>query len=224
MMDKPNPREIDLETWPRREPFEFFQSYGIPHVGLTAPIDISRLRTQLKEAGISFTVGWVHTVASAANAVPALRQRLHDGRVVEFNVVHPAITVLTERNLFAFCTLPFEEELAAFAPEAERRIAAAKTSASMYIEPDRDDFLFMTAMPWVAFTGFMHPMTLDPTDTVPRFAWGRFVEEGGRTTIPLNIQAHHAFVDGIHMGDFYREVEGRIERGISRSTEEFEDA
>ena len=213
-VDRPNPREIDLGSWERREQFEFFQSFGIPHLGLTAQIDISPLRDQLKRVGVPFTVGWVHTVARAANAVPALRQRIHDGRVVEFDVVHPAITVLTERNLFTFCTLPFEEDLEVFAPEAERRIAAAKTSATLYTEPDRDDFLFMTALPWVAFTGFMHPMTLDPTDTVPRFAWGRFSEEGGRTTIPLNIQAHHAFVDGLHMGDFYREVERRIERGI----------
>ena len=215
MMDKPNPRVIDLETWERREQFEFFQSFGIPHLGLTAQIDITRLRAQLRLKGVPFTVGWVHTVARAANAVPALRQRLHEGRAVEFDVVHPAITVLTERNLFAFCTLPFEEDLQDFAPEAERRIAATKKSESMYTEPDRGDFLFMTAMPWVTFTGFMHPMTLDPADTVPRFAWGRFVEEGGRTMIPLNIQAHHAFVDGIHIGAFYQ----KVEREVTEATE-----
>jgi chloramphenicol O-acetyltransferase type A len=212
VMDKPSPQQIDLETWSRREQFEFFQSFGIPHLAITAPVDITPLRTALKRAGIPFTVGWVHTVARAANAVPALRQRLDGKGVVEYDTVHPAITVLTEEELFAFCTLPYAETLEEFAPEAVRRIEATKTSTSMYAEPDREDFLFMTALPWVAFTGFLHPMTLDPTDSVPRFAWGRYEEKDGRVVIPLNVQAHHALVDGVHLGAFYEAVAREIDR------------
>jgi len=212
MMDRRKPRRIDLETWSRREQFEFFQTFGIPHLAITAPIDITPLRAALKRDGIPFTVGWVHTVARAANAVPALRHRLDGEGVVEYDIVHPAITVLTERETFAFCTLPYADDLEDFAPEAARRIETTKTAASMYTEPDRDDFLFMTAMPWVSFTGFLHPMTLDPTDSVPRFAWGRYEEKDGRTTIPLNIQAHHALVDGIHVGALYEAVAREVGR------------
>ena len=212
MADEREPRAIDLGRWGRREPFELFRSFGHPYWSVTAPVDITPLRTALKRAGISFTIGWVHTIARAANAVDALRQRLSEEGAIEYPVVHPAITVLTEREQFAFCTFPYEEDLRAFAAEAAARIDAAKRSESLYSEPDREDFLFMTALPWVSFTGFHHPMTLDPTDSVPRFAWGRFTDESGRTTIPLNIQAHHALVDGIHVGAFYGHVEKEIER------------
>jgi chloramphenicol O-acetyltransferase type A len=212
MADELGPRAIDLDAWGRREPFDLFRSFGCPFLGVTAPVDITPLRAALKRAEISFTIGWVHTIARAANAVDALRQRLDGEGVVEYPTIHPAITVLTQSDQFAFCTLPYEEDLRAFASEAATRIDAAKRSESLYTEPDRNDFLFMTAIPWVSFTGFFHPMTLDPTDSVPRLAWGRFTEEKGRTTIPLNVQAHHALVDGIHVGAFFRNVECEIER------------
>jgi chloramphenicol O-acetyltransferase type A len=212
MADEREPRVVDIDASGRREQFDLFHSFRCPFLGITAPVDITPLRTALKRAGISFTIGWVHTIARAANAVPALRQRLDGERVIEYPVVHPAITVLTESGQFSFCTLPYEEDLRTFASEAARRIDAAKGATSLYTEPDRRDFLFMTAIPWVAFTGFFHPLTLDPADSVPRLAWGRFSEEGGRTTIPLNIQAHHALVDGIHVGAFYGNIEREIER------------
>ena len=36
-------------------------------------------------------------------------------------------------------------------------------------------------------------------DSVPRLAWGCFEERGKRLVMPLNVQAHHALIDGIHI-------------------------
>lgn len=36
-------------------------------------------------------------------------------------------------------------------------------------------------------------------DFVPRLAWGRFEERDNRLLMPLNVQAHHALIDGIHI-------------------------
>jgi chloramphenicol O-acetyltransferase len=38
---------------------------------------------------------------------------------------------------------------------------------------------------------------------VPRFAWGKFFREGERLLMPLAGQAHHALMDGVHMGMYY---------------------
>jgi len=32
------------------------------------------------------------------------------------------------------------------------------------------------------------------------FDWGKFYDQNGRKIMPFSIQAHHSFVDGIHMG------------------------
>jgi chloramphenicol O-acetyltransferase type A len=65
----------------------------------------------------------------------------------------------------------------------------------------------MTAIPWVSFTGFMHPMQLHPADSIPRFAWGKFFQEGDQLKMPLSVQGHHALLDGYHVGKFYQLVQ-----------------
>jgi chloramphenicol O-acetyltransferase type A len=65
----------------------------------------------------------------------------------------------------------------------------------------------MTAIPWVSFTSFMHPLDLSPVDSVPRFAWGKFFADGELLKMPLSVQAHHALMDGLHVGRFYEIVQ-----------------
>jgi chloramphenicol O-acetyltransferase len=53
----------------------------------------------------------------------------------------------------------------------------------------------------------VHPIHLSPADSIPRFAWGKIFEEGGARKIPLSAQAHHALLDGLHMGRFFEKVQ-----------------
>jgi len=197
-------RYIDMETWPRREHFQLFGSYNHPHWGLCANVDITAFHGLVKERGLNFTVAWVYVLARVANAIPEFRQRIHGNQVVEFDIVHPAITVLTERDdLFSFCLFDYCEDFAEFAPPAVERMASARARATLGSTPD-DNWLYMSAIPWVSFTSFRHPMPLHPTDSVPRFAWGKYFEDGGRLKMPLDVQGHHALVDGLHIGRYYQ--------------------
>ena len=69
----------------------------------------------------------------------------------------------------------------------------------------------MTPIPWVSFTGLKHPMPLHPADSVPRFAWGKFFQDGGRLKMPLDMQGHHALMDGLHVGRLYQRVQGLLD-------------
>jgi chloramphenicol O-acetyltransferase type A len=53
----------------------------------------------------------------------------------------------------------------------------------------------------------IHPLDLKNIDSIPRFAWGKFFQEGDRLKIPLSVQAHHALMDGIHMGRYFQIVQ-----------------
>ncbi|MGL3600382.1 CatA-like O-acetyltransferase, partial [Veillonella sp. ZSJB6] len=66
-----------------------------------------------------------------------------------------------------------------------------------------DSLLYLTSVPWVTFTSISHPTHDQQHDTVPRIAWGKFTETGGRMSMPLSVQAHHALVDGVHVGRYY---------------------
>jgi chloramphenicol O-acetyltransferase type A len=205
-------RQIDLESWPRYEHFKHFSAIDHPQFGLSANVDLTAYYAALKERGISFTTAVVYAVSRAANAIPEFRQRIRPGMVVEHEVVHPSITVLGENDLFSFCAIDYDQDFATFAAGALTRMAAARERPTLQDEPGRDDFLFMTAIPWVSFTSFMHPLHLHPVDSVPRFAWGKFFEQGDRLLMPLGVQGHHALMDGLHIGRFYAAVQELVDR------------
>lgn len=78
-----------------------------------------------------------------------------------------------EDDVFGFCTLEFVDDFSVFAESAWERIELARARLRLVGEDqDRDDLLFMTAIPWVSLTNFMHLLHLHPVDSIPRFAWG----------------------------------------------------
>jgi len=44
-------------------------------------------------------------------------------------------------------------------------------------------------------------------NATPLFDWGIFHEKDGRIYMPVSIQAHHSFVDGVHIGQFAKLLE-----------------
>jgi chloramphenicol O-acetyltransferase type A len=200
-------RKIDLQTWSRREHFKVFSAFDHPHFNMCANVDLTAFYPYAKERGISFNVATVYIIARAANAVPEFRYRIRAGEVVEHEVVHPSTTILTNEDLFSFCTLDYTADFFLFAARAKEKIAHTKEHLSLEDKPGRDDLLFMTAIPWVSFTSFMHPMHLKPADSIPRFAWGKLFEAGKHLKMPLSVQGHHAIMDGIHMGRFYEKAQ-----------------
>ena len=204
-------RQIDLETWPRRAHFEVFSNFDYPHFNLCANVDLTAFFPAVKQHGISINVAIVYLLARAANTIPEFRQRIRGKNVVEHEIVHPSSTILTDDDLFTFCTFEYHEDFSEFAASAVERIAHVKAHPTLEDEPEKDDLLFMTSIPWVSFTSLMHPLQLYPADSVPRFAWGKFFEEGEHLKMPLSVQGHHALMDGLHVGRYYAEVQAYLQ-------------
>lgn len=204
-------RTIDMQNWSRREHFKKFCAFDHPHFDMCANVDLTTFYPLIKRRGYSITLGIVYVLSRAANAIPEFRYRIHAGAVVEHEIVHPSITLLTDEDLFSFCTMDYIKDFSEFAARAAEKMAYVKAHPTLKDEPGQDNLLFMTVLPWVSFTSFTHPMHLQPADSVPRFAWGKFFKEGKRLKMPLEVQGHHALMDGIHIGRFYAEVQDYLD-------------
>lgn len=205
-------RTIDQHTWSRREHFELFKTFNHPHFNMCANVDLTGFHPYVKQHGISFTAAIIYVISRTANTIPEFRYRLRGDEIVEHETVSPSVTILTTNDLFSFCTIDYCQDFAEFAARAARLIDAAKAQPSLKDPPGRDDLLYMTAIPWVSFTSFTHPMKLHPADSVPRFAWGKYFPEGSFLKMPLSVQGHHALMDGIHMGKFYAQIQDDLHR------------
>lgn len=204
-------RTIDIESWPRREHFETFGAFERPYFDMCADMDLTRFRPVVKERGVSFNTAMLHVLTKAANGIAEFRQRIRSKGVVEHEVVHPASTIMVDGGLFTFCFVEYSEDFSLFVEHAEARVAEMKAHPSLTDPPGRDDLLFMTAIPWVSFTSFTHPMPGDRLDSIPRLAWGKYHVVGNTVKMPLEVQGHHALMDGLHMGRYYEAVQAYLD-------------
>jgi chloramphenicol O-acetyltransferase type A len=204
-------RVIDLENWSRRMIFDIYRAYQHPLFGLTANVDVTRFQPFIKGGGYSYSVAMVYLISRTANGIAEFRYRIRGESVVEHELVHPSTTIPTGENLFSFCYFDYQEDFARFAEQAAGRIAYWQQHPLVENLAERDDMLYMTAIPWVSFTSLMHPIDSHPPDSIPRFAWGRFFREGERLLMPLAVQGHHALMDGLHLGRYYRDIQALLD-------------
>lgn len=204
-------RTIDLDTWSRREHYQLFTTFEYPHFSLCANVDLTEFLPAIKEADVSFTGAIMYLIARTANAIPEFRHRVRERAAIEHEVVHPSVTILSKDDLFAFCTVVYDHDFKTFVTKAEKEISQVKGSPSLNEKIPDDNVLFMSSIPWVSFTSFMHPLKLTPADSVPRFAWGKYFKEGKAIKMPLSVQGHHAVMDGVHAGRFYTDMQDMLD-------------
>jgi len=219
-------RIIDLSTYPRRAHFELYRAMDYPHFGLTAPVEITRFQAEVKQRGASFTLALIFLLSRSANRLPEFRRRIRlappgtppgaassDGMaIVEHEAVHPAPTLPVGNDLFGFYHADFVDDYAQFTAGAQAAIDRAIADPTLQDEPGRDDWLFFSAIPWVAFTAISHPIHMHPADSVPRISWGKFTRSGRSTQMPLAVQVNHALMDGLHVGRFYEIVQAGLDQ------------
>ena len=199
-------RYIDMKTWPRRDHFRLFNTFNHPHFSMCVNVDLTKFYPYVKRHRHSFTVSITFVIARASNAIPEFRHRVRAEQVVEHEIVNPGFTLLVNDDLFSFCSIEYTEDFPEFAVRAAKNIAYVKAHPNLDSDPKKDDMLYMSPIPWVSFTSFSHPMQLHPGDYIPRFAWGKYFKEGDTLKMPLQVQGHHAVMDGIHICRFYEKV------------------
>ena len=152
------------------------------------------------------TIAWL--TSKIANGLPSFRQRIRESIIVEHESVHPSFAVDTESSdVFSFCEVKYKTDYRTFIEDALLRIQEMKANPSFEDEHGRDDYLFLSSIPWVSFTSIVHAMNYHPHDSVPRIVWGKYFKENGKTMLPLSVQAHHALVDGKHVGHYFQNFE-----------------
>ena len=197
-------KKVVFENEHRKKHFDFFSGMNHPHFNLTANVDVTAFLTFAKSTKLPINFSLVYVLARAANEIKEFRWRIRGEEIFEHQTVQPSFTVPTdEADVFSFCTVSYDHRASTFIAEAKKMQGAMRSNPSIEDEPGRDDYLFMSAIPWVSFTSVQHAMHYHPHDSVPRISWGKFFEQNGKQLMPVAVQAHHALVDGRHMGRYF---------------------
>ena len=191
---------IDEKTWPRAMHCKVFRNSIEPAFCVTFEADITGFRDKVKEEGLSFTLAMVYAVCRCANDVEALRYRFLDGKVVLYERIDTAFTYINRATgLFKVVKVPFIDDLAGYVQLAAK---TAEEQKEYFTGPLENDVFQCSPMPWVTYTHISHTISGNRDNATPLFDWGKYYEKDNRIWIPVSIQAHHSFVDGIHIGQF----------------------
>lgn len=195
---------IDMNTWERTTHFNFFRRMDYPQYLICNNIDITNFLSKLKVKDISFYYAMIYAATYALNQVKEFKYRIQGDKVVLHDVIHPSFTDMTEGcELFKMVTVDMEDAIESFVTMAKEKSDRQK---DYFVKKDvegRDDLTYITCIPWVSFTNLSHTISFNKDDSVPRLAWGRYFKDTGRVLLPFSVQAHHSFVDGIHMGKYF---------------------
>jgi len=189
---------IDEKTWDRAMHCAVFRNSAEPAFCVTFEADITKFRKKIKEQGLSFTMAMVYAVCKCANEIEAFRYRFMDGNVVIFDRIDTAFTYLNkDTGLFKVVNVPMKDNMADYC-----RIAAktAEEQKAYFTGPLGNDVFQCSPLPWVTYTHISHTNSGRKDNATPLFDWGRYHEKDGMIMIPISVQAHHSFLDGIHVG------------------------
>lgn len=204
-------KNIPFDDPHRKEHFEFFTKMASPHFSICATLELNAFLETLKKNSLPFNISIVHTISKTANNLDRFKQRVRPHGIIEHTVIHPSYSIPTKASsVFSFCTVDYTDNYEQFRIEAQLREALLQTDPSFKDEEGRDDFVFMSAIPWIHFTGFNHAMHTPVKDSVPRIVWGKYKAEHGIIKLPVSVQVHHAVIDGKEVGQFYEELQNSL--------------
>ena len=206
-------KHIELETWKRKEHFNFFYKADYPQYNVCLDIDVSRFLNFTKKAGISFYYAMIFSVIRVVNAMDNFRYRIREGKIVLHDIVYPSFTDMNKdenEDLFKVVTLEMRDNIIDFAKYAKE----ASRNQNYFFEfgkpAGRDDLVYITCLPWISFTHISHTVTLNKNDSVPRISWGKYYKQGDRILLPFSVQVHHALADGYHVAMYVQKLQAFI--------------
>lgn len=191
---------IDEQTWERAMHCMVFRNSVEPAFCVTFDVDITNFLEETKKQKFSFTLSFVYAVCKCANDIEEFRYRFLDGKVVLFDKIDTAFTYLNkDAELFKVVNVPMQDTMKEYVELATR---TAEQQKEYFTGPLGNDVFQCSPMPWVTYTHISHTNSGKKDNATPLFDWGKYYERDGRIIMPVSVQAHHSFVDGIHIGKF----------------------
>lgn len=196
---------IDENNWKRAMHCKVFRNSIEPAFCITFELDITHFFKKIREQKYSFTMAMIFAVSKCANEIEEFRYRFVDGKVVLFDKIDTAFTYLNmETGLFKVVNVPMKDTMADYVATATKM---AIEQNEYFTGPLGNDVFQFSPMPWVSYTHISHTNSGKKDNATPLFDWGRYFTRDGKVILPFSVQAHHSFVDGLHIGKLAESVQ-----------------
>ncbi len=205
---------IDINTWERKENYEFFLGFQNPTISITSEVECAGAKARAKAAGESFFLHYLYAVLRAVNEIPEFRFRIDaEGRVVYFDHVDMLTPIKVKENgRFFTIRLPWNTDFQTFYTTAKAIINDIDPNGNPYdMEKvggkDLLDVILLSATPDLYFTSLPCTQEHRHGSNYPLMNAGKAILKEGKLVMPIAMTIHHGFIDGHHLSLFYKKVE-----------------
>lgn len=200
---------VDQSHWKRAMHCAVFRNCIEPAFCITVELDVTHFYRRIKELGYPFTYSLIYLVSQAANEIEEFRYRFLEGQVVLYQRIHTAFTYLNpETELFKVVNVPLTDTLEEYVALADRTQKEQQDYFTGLL--GRDVFQF-SPLPWLHYTHISHTNAGNKDNATPLFDWGKWEIREGKRLLPFSIQAHHSFVDGLHVARLVEKIQNSLD-------------
>jgi chloramphenicol O-acetyltransferase type A len=203
-------RPVSLARWPRAAQFRFFRGFDRPHYAVTVRMDVTYLMATRKERDLSPFRHAIWAIGAGLHAVPELCMRFRSDSVTLYKRLLLSPTIPLENGDFRYTYMAWNPARDRFDTHAREKIEEVRTGTPLNANDGSiEDVAYLSCLPWLDYTALDNAMP-GPDDCIPRVSWGKIVPKGDGHDMAMTIQAHHALVDGLHVGRFFEATQDAL--------------
>ncbi len=204
-------KEFDISGWRRREIYEAFSELDFPFYHAAFYVDVTRLKAYTSKRHLSFYYSMIWLATKAADSILNFRLRIESGKIYDIESSAPGLTFLkpgSENFQIVICSLT--DRLDDYSDKV-RKLTENQLSFKGGENIPENGQIYFSCLPWMEITSLSSERAIDPDNSIPRIAWGKYVERDGKLQLCVSVDVNHRLIDGYHIGRFYQELQSRID-------------
>lgn len=169
-----------------------------------------------KRYAFPFSLSCLYALQLALQSYAPIRYRIESGEVVEYEAVEISSVFLREDETFRFVRLTPEDNFHRFISAnlhcKSEQLNGPLVSDQFLTESHVPNCVHVSILPWLSFSSFSHARHSRDDFGIPKFVFGKYNKADG--TMPFCIEVHHALMDGLHVAEFVKILQEKIDQAI----------
>ena len=209
------PKEIDRNTYQKRNLYSWFKKYGESEYGFDVDRDVTDIVLLSKERKESFFEYFFFAVRKGVNSIKERKIRLVKDKAYLYETINPTRTVRTKQGVYQNTGFLREDTFSSFQKSCRKTIERAKKreingNLNRFPICEQPNVVYATCIPLLNFKGRTHPTPTGDQEalSVPRICWGKYyLGLDKRDHVTLNITVSHLFVDGYPLANCFNQIQ-----------------
>lgn len=212
-------RIVDINSWSRKNSYEFFKTFQNPNISITSEVSCSHAMTVAKDKSESFFIYYIYAMLCAMNEIEEFRYRIDaEGQILYYDQIDITTPIiLNEEGDCAIVRIPLLDDFDTFYQHASAIISAAKQQTesnfdTSILDTETDPYgtIFLSATPDLYFTALVGAQEKREGNSYPLLNVGKAIMREGELVMPVAITISHVFADGLHISRFFTKINERL--------------